>query len=101
MWYPQATEPWATHIQHIKDAAILGGGQTRIDKQHAKGKLTARERIAALLDPGSFVEAGALVQHRCTDFGMDAEVYYGTVHSTTQETHSNTHITNNNTQQHK
>lgn len=74
-----ATEPWATRIQHIKETATLGGGQARIDKQHAKGKLTARERIAALLDPGSFLEAGALVQHRCTDFGMDAEVYYGTL----------------------
>lgn len=50
----------------------LGGGQERIDKQHAKGKKTARERIALLLDEGSFVEIGMFMQHRCHDFGMDA-----------------------------
>lgn len=46
-------------------------------KQHERGKLTARERIAALLDPGSFIETGAFVQHRCTDFEMDRQQYYG------------------------
>ena len=53
-------------------SAALGGGQKRIDAQHAKGKLTARERIARLLDPGSFEEFDMFVHHRCTDFGMDA-----------------------------
>lgn len=53
-------------------SAKLGGGQKRIDAQHAKGKLTARERLAKLLDPGSFEEFDMFVQHRCTDFGMDA-----------------------------
>ena len=53
-------------------SAALGGGQKRIDAQHAKGKLTARERLARLLDPGSFEEFDMFVQHRCTDFGMDA-----------------------------
>jgi len=57
--------------------AYLGGGQNRIDKQHSKKKLTARERIAYLLDEGSFEEMGALVTHRTTDFGMDKEIYYG------------------------
>ncbi|HEX2645121.1 MAG TPA: acyl-CoA carboxylase subunit beta [Thermoanaerobaculia bacterium] len=52
-------------------AAELGGGEDRIAKQHAAGKLTARERIDLLLDPGSFVEIDALVTHRCRDFGMD------------------------------
>src|SRR3954449_4094340 len=52
-------------------AAELGGGQERIDKQHAAGKLTARERVELLLDAGSFVEIDALVTHRCRDFGMD------------------------------
>ncbi len=52
-------------------AAELGGGQDRIDAQHAKGKLTARERIDVLLDPGSFEEWDMFVEHRCTDFGMD------------------------------
>ena len=57
--------------------ANLGGGQERIDKQHAKGKLTARERIHFLLDEGSFEEMGALVTHRTKDFGMEKQVFYG------------------------
>ena len=52
--------------------AKLGGGQARIDAQHQKGKLTARERLEKLLDPGSFEEFDMFVQHRCTNFGMDA-----------------------------
>lgn len=55
----------------------LGGGQDRIDTQHAKGKLTARERVHFLLDEGSFQEVGALVTHRCTDFGMENQIFYG------------------------
>ncbi len=55
----------------------LGGGQERIEKQHAKGKLTARERVHFLLDENSFEEVGALVIHRAKDFGMDKQVYYG------------------------
>ena len=54
-------------------AAALGGGQKRIDAQHGKGKLTARERLALLLDEGSFEEFDAFVQHRCTNFGMEAQ----------------------------
>jgi propionyl-CoA carboxylase beta chain len=57
--------------------AKLGGGQQRIDKQHEKNKLTARERIDYLLDEGSFEEIGGLVTHRTTDFGMQDYVYYG------------------------
>ena len=60
-------------IQRLADkreAAQLGGGQRRIDAQHAKGKLTARERIELLLDEGSFEEWDQFVEHRCTDFGM-------------------------------
>jgi propionyl-CoA carboxylase beta chain len=52
-------------------AAARGGGQERIDKQHARGKLTARERIDLLLDEGSFEEWDTFVEHRCTDFGME------------------------------
>ncbi|ANM30604.1 methylmalonyl-CoA carboxyltransferase [Acidobacteria bacterium Mor1] len=51
--------------------AKQGGGEARVQKQHEAGKLTARERIEALLDPGSFQEMDALVKHRCRDFGMD------------------------------
>ena len=55
------------------EQARLGGGQARIDKQHAGGKLTARERVDLLLDTGSFVEIDALVVHRCSDFGMEEQ----------------------------
>lgn len=57
--------------------AHMGGGEKRIEKQHKKKKLTARERVEYLLDEGSFEETGLLVTHRTTDFGMDKEKYYG------------------------
>ncbi len=57
--------------------AEQGGGEKRIDAQHKKGKLTARERIALLLDEGSFEEIGKFVTHRCKDFGLDQEYYLG------------------------
>ncbi|HEY6163162.1 MAG TPA: acyl-CoA carboxylase subunit beta [Bacteroidia bacterium] len=57
--------------------AQLGGGQKRIDSQHKKGKLTARERIHFLLDEGSFEEIGMLVTHRSNDFGLEKEKYLG------------------------
>jgi propionyl-CoA carboxylase beta chain len=55
----------------------MGGGEKRIGTQHEKGKLTARERIELLIDPGSFEEIGALVVHRTIDFGMNEQQYYG------------------------
>ena len=67
-------------IKNLQDKiaeAKLGGGQKRIDKQHKKGKLTARERIEYLLDDGSFEESGILVTHRTTDFGMEKQQFYG------------------------
>ncbi|NNC50483.1 MAG: acyl-CoA carboxylase subunit beta [Flaviramulus sp.] len=64
-------------LNDLKAKAKLGGGQKRIEKQHAKKKLTARERVMYLMDEGSFEEIGMLVTHRTTDFGMDKEVYYG------------------------
>ena len=78
-------------IQHLKDKqaeAMLGGGKERIEKQHAKGKLTARERIHFLLDEGSFEELGMFVTHRSTNFGLDKTKFlgdgvvtgYGTIH---------------------
>lgn len=57
--------------------ALEGGGKKRIEKQHEKGKLTARERIKFLLDEGSFEEMGMLVTHRSTNFGLDKQKYYG------------------------
>ena len=58
-------------------AARLGGGEKAIAKQHEKGKYTARERIAMLLDEGSFEEMDMFVEHRCTNFGMDKKHYAG------------------------
>uniref|UniRef100_A0A2K6PB18 Propionyl-CoA carboxylase beta chain, mitochondrial n=1 Tax=Rhinopithecus roxellana TaxID=61622 RepID=A0A2K6PB18_RHIRO len=60
-------------IENKRRNALLGGGQRRIDAQHKRGKLTARERISLLLDPGSFVESDMFVEHRCADFGMAAD----------------------------
>jgi len=61
-----------TELDQRLEAARQGGGPERIARQHAAGKLTARERVDLLVDPGSFVELDALVTHRCRDFGMDA-----------------------------
>ena len=74
-------------LEEKREKARLGGGQKRIDSQHAKGKLTARERIELLLDDGSFEEWDMFKEHRCTDFGMQEEhvpgdgvvIGYGTV----------------------
>jgi len=60
-----------------REEAFLGGGKHRIDQQHSKGKLTARERLHFLLDENSFEEIGMLVSHRSTDFGMQNEQYPG------------------------
>ncbi len=57
--------------------ARAGGGEARIERQHAAGKLTARERLDLLLDPGSFVEIDALVTHRCRDFGIEDQKFPG------------------------
>ena len=57
-------------LEKKREAARLGGGQKRIDSQHKKGKLTARERLELLLDPDSFEEWDMFKEHRCTDFGM-------------------------------
>jgi acetyl-CoA carboxylase carboxyltransferase component len=61
----------------LRAKARLGGGQKRIDTQHAKGKFTARERIEMLLDEGSFEEMDMFVTHRCNNFGMEKESYLG------------------------
>ena len=64
-------------LEARRDAARMGGGQARIDAQHAKGKLTARERLDVLLDEGSFEELDMYVEHNCTDFGMQDQVIPG------------------------
>ncbi len=64
-------------LEERRDEARLGGGQRRVDAQHAKGKLTARERVELLLDEGSFEEFDMFKTHRCADFGMEAQKPYG------------------------
>jgi propionyl-CoA carboxylase beta chain len=64
-------------LEERRAAARLGGGQRRIDAQHGKGKLTARERVEVLLDPDSFEEFDMFVAHRCTDFGMEKSRPWG------------------------
>jgi propionyl-CoA carboxylase beta subunit len=64
-------------LEEMERLAALGGGQARIEKQHEAGKLTARERISALLDEGSFVEMDKFVTHRCADFGMQEQKVLG------------------------
>jgi propionyl-CoA carboxylase beta chain len=71
------THPKFTELEKKVSKALEGGGQKRIDEQHKKGKLTARERIDLLLDEGSFEEVGMLVTHRSSDFGMEKEIYLG------------------------
>jgi len=68
------------HLKHLDDLerrAELGGGEDRLRRQHEAGKLTARERIDLLFDPGTFQEVDRLVTHRCLDFGMDESVIPG------------------------
>ena len=64
-------------LVELRAKASLGGGEKAIEKQHEKGKYTARERIAMLLDEGSFEEMDMFVQHRCTNFGMEKKHYLG------------------------
>lgn len=64
-------------LAEMNQKALEGGGQKRIEKQHEKGKLTARERVELLLDEGTFEEIGKLVVHRSVDFGLDKEKYLG------------------------
>ena len=60
-----------THLNEERERVQAGGGKARVEKQHEKGKLTARERIDAFTDPGSFIETGAFRKNRTTAFGMD------------------------------
>ena len=75
-------------LKDKREASKLGGGQARVEKQHAQGKLTARERLTLLLDEGSFHEVGQFVEHRATSFGLEKNKIpgdgvvtgYGTIH---------------------
>jgi acetyl-CoA carboxylase carboxyltransferase component len=68
-----STEQKIREMQNKKRSLQQGGGVSRIEKQHKSGKLTARERIEKLVDPGSFAEVDSFVTHRCTEFGMEKE----------------------------
>src|SRR5437870_11757954 len=63
----------SSKLEERKKQSELGGGEKRIERQHNDGKLTARERIALLFDPGSFQELDQLVIHRSNDFGMEKQ----------------------------
>ena len=77
---PSQEQPMATTIEELearRAAAKLGGGEKRIAAQHAKGRLTARERLSVLLDPDSFEEVDMYVEHNCVDFGMETQKFPG------------------------
>ncbi|HRG09530.1 MAG TPA: acyl-CoA carboxylase subunit beta, partial [Cyclobacteriaceae bacterium] len=84
----EALQPKFDELERKNQESLLGGGEQRIEQQHKRGKLTARERIHLLLDEGSFEELGKFVMHRAKDFGLDKEHYlgdgvitgYGTIH---------------------
>ena len=59
-------------LEELNKEAEMAGGEARIERQHQSGRMTARERVEMLLDPGSFVEMDKFVTHRCTDFGIEA-----------------------------
>ena len=70
-----AADPRVDRLQEMREQARLGGGQARLDRQHAKGKLSARERIEGLLDPGTFRELDMFAAHRTVGFGMEEQQY--------------------------
>ncbi len=74
---PHTTAGKIAELQRRRDEAIHAGSQRAVERQHAKGKMTARERIERLLDPGSFTEFDELARHRATDFGVAANQPYG------------------------
>src|SRR5579862_3150405 len=69
----KSTSQKLAELHRLKEGAMLGGGKKRIETQHRKGKLTARERLDLLLDPGTFNELDMFVTHRSTDFGLDEQ----------------------------
>jgi acetyl-CoA carboxylase carboxyltransferase component len=74
---PTTNEERMSRLLRMRGEALEGGGPVRIERQHAWGKLTARERIELLLDPGSFQELDAFVVHRATEFGLDRQHFLG------------------------
>jgi propionyl-CoA carboxylase beta chain len=73
----KSAEEKIAHLEKLNEEALKGGGEKRIESQHNKGKLTARERVDLLIDEGTFQEIGKLVTHRSTDFGLDKQKFLG------------------------
>ncbi|RLD23888.1 MAG: methylmalonyl-CoA carboxyltransferase, partial [Bacteroidetes bacterium] len=73
----QSKEEKRQYLSKLNKEALLGGGEARIESQHKKGKLTARERLELLLDAGSFEELGKFVKHRSHDFGLEKQRFLG------------------------
>lgn len=73
----QSSADHLTTLRHMREKALQGGGAARVEAQHAKGKMTARERLSILMDEGSFQELGALATHNLTDFGMGDKRFPG------------------------
>ena len=67
------TKPFTERLYEARKQALVGGGEKRIESQHKRGKLTARERIELLVDKGSFREYDQLKAHRCVNFGMEKQ----------------------------
>src|SRR5919108_1445016 len=74
---PESTAAKLDRLRQMREQAALGGGPKRIEQQHAKNKLTARERLELLLDPGSFEETDTFVTHRATEFGLAGQKILG------------------------
>ncbi|CAM9455926.1 unnamed protein product, partial [Sphacelaria rigidula] len=70
---PEVKRLFRETLEKTRRQALQGGGKARLERQHSRGKLSARERLDVLLDAGSFREYDMLKTHRCTDFGMDKE----------------------------
>jgi len=75
--YEQRYQNSLTRLAENRRSSELGGGEKRIESQHKRGKMTARERLRYLLDPGSFTELDAFVTHDCTEFGMEQQTFLG------------------------
>ncbi|CAM9519802.1 unnamed protein product, partial [Ectocarpus sp. 8 AP-2014] len=74
---PEVKRVFREQLEETKRHALAGGGDARLERQHSRGKLSARERLEVLLDPGSFREYDMLKTHRCTDFGMEKDLVPG------------------------
>ncbi|CAM9998567.1 unnamed protein product, partial [Hapterophycus canaliculatus] len=74
---PEVKRVFREKLEETRRRALEGGGETRLTRQHSRGKLSARERLEVLVDPGSFREYDMLKTHRCTDFGMEKDFVPG------------------------